>query len=380
MSNPLRINDDMWKVIEQKYNDEHYTNAILDSINYLGSVVREKSNSTLDGDELAKNVFSPNNPKIKLNKLSTKTEKSIQMGMMDSIAGLYKLVRNPRSHGLKNDSKKDADAIIRYVDFLLGQINVAKSQFSVEAFANRVYDFAFQPKKRYAELLIKEIPKAKIFETLLYLVSKFDDKPLGTNYTYLFKQLVGESSEEELKELYSLISNELNVTPLLTYIYNIITCLPSEKWTDFDEVSRLRIEGMIKDLLVEFETETIPDIDYLILSNLEPILDFFHNKDEVIYYFTVMLCSDCEGDVQFATIYCWNTISKHENGEFLNKDFVDAVKCALSYERNSVYLKLSNTNVMHVEDSIWSKHFSEEYNNYSDDMVLCQDIGRVKYN
>lgn len=369
MSNPLRIEEEMWKLIEQKYSDEHYTNAILDSINYLGSVIREKSNSTLDGDELAKNVFSLGNPKIRLNKLATKTDKSIQIGMMDSVAGLYKLIRNPRSHGLKNDSKKDADAIIKYVDFLLGQINVAKSQFSVEVFAERVFDKAFLPKKRYAELLVEEIPKAKVFETLLYLVNAFGYKPLLNDYTFLFSRLIEEVAENELNELYSLISAEFKVTQSLTYILNIITCLPSDRWTNIDEISRLRIEGIILDTLIDFTADLRGDIDNQLLRSLKPIIDYFHNKDEVIYYFTVMLCSDYEGDVEYVTSYCWDIISQNNNGEFMNKDFVDAVKCALSYERRCVYLKLERMNVMHVEDSIWRKHFLEEYTDCN-----CDDI------
>ncbi len=340
MANVLKIREDLWDCIKVKYDDEHYTNVILDSINFLGAVIREKADSTLDGKDLAQTVFSPNNPKIQLNNLATQTDKSIQKGMMDSVSGLYQLIRNPRSHGIIQDTKQDAVALVKYIDFLLRQIETAKTEFTVEQFGLRIFDRNFVDTKRYAELLAAEIPKNKVFDTILYLTEKLDDAFSYYKYKNLFNILVDSLSEGELSDLYSIISKEFSVTDSLLYIAIIAHNLPVDNWKMIDELSRIRVEDMLLNIATNSDYGDEYDLDYQFVASVMPILKYFHNESQFKNLFLKYLSGGYYAETSFVVTHFWDYLSGLNQNEKLHRPFVTAVKKALAVRSTTIYSKL----------------------------------------
>jgi len=153
-----QLTDQLWATIETSYESNNYTNAILDSLYYLGDFIREKTGLQSDGVSLIGQAFGGKSPKLRVNQLQTESELDIQKGTANLLMGLYQSIRNPRSHTRLVDSKEDADAIILFVNYILKIIGASKGSFSKDEFLARVFDAAFVKKIRYAELLVDEIP------------------------------------------------------------------------------------------------------------------------------------------------------------------------------------------------------------------------------
>lgn len=70
----------------------------------------------------------------------------------------------------------------------------------------RVLDKDFVEKEEYAELLVEEIPKKRIFETLLSVYSKWSIKKL----IFFFNSILSRLSDDERVTFFYHISDELN--------------------------------------------------------------------------------------------------------------------------------------------------------------------------
>jgi len=62
------------------------------------NIVRRKTGNELDGASLMRTAFSPKNPIIVLDDLSTKSGKNIQQGYMEIFSGAMIGIRNPKAH------------------------------------------------------------------------------------------------------------------------------------------------------------------------------------------------------------------------------------------------------------------------------------------
>lgn len=70
-------------------------------------IVRDTDGRELDGASLMTTAFSPQTPIIRLTQLVTETDRNIQQGYMQIMAGSMIGIRNPKAHGnLSPDSKK----------------------------------------------------------------------------------------------------------------------------------------------------------------------------------------------------------------------------------------------------------------------------------
>jgi uncharacterized protein (TIGR02391 family) len=70
-------------------------------------IVRDTDGRDIDGAGLMTTAFSPQNPVIKLSALETETDRNIQQGYMQIMAGSMIGIRNPKAHGnLNPDSSK----------------------------------------------------------------------------------------------------------------------------------------------------------------------------------------------------------------------------------------------------------------------------------
>ena len=144
------VSEDIYSVIKNKYNNQLYSDAILDSIKYLTNIIREKSKVGGDGAGLIGQAFGGQSPKIKINKMATTSEIDEQKGYEQILRGIYCGIRNPRSHEQYQDVKEVADPIIIFINYLAEMIKSTKSYFQLEEYKNRVFDPLFVEREDYA--------------------------------------------------------------------------------------------------------------------------------------------------------------------------------------------------------------------------------------
>ena len=95
----------------------------------MSDVIRAKTELQSDGAALVGQALGGKNPKLRLNRLETQTEKDLQAGVEQLVRGLYLAIRNPRSHERLDDSQPDADALIVFVNYVLTYWDMLKRRF-----------------------------------------------------------------------------------------------------------------------------------------------------------------------------------------------------------------------------------------------------------
>lgn len=123
----LQLHPEILRAVEQLFKNGHYSNAIEDACKVLDLLVKMRSGKLdISGTDLMNTVFSPKSPILKFSELQTESEKSEQQGMMHLFAGAMLAFRNPRAHGLVNDSPEQALEIISFISFLASSLDKAK--------------------------------------------------------------------------------------------------------------------------------------------------------------------------------------------------------------------------------------------------------------
>lgn len=250
------LDERLWRSIQSFYEDRNFTGAILDAIYFMSDLIREKTGLESDGVTLVGQAFGGKAPKLKVNALQTDSDKNIQAGVEHMLRGLFRAIRNPRSHEKYTDDQKDADAIIIFVNYLLGVIDKSKAPFTKTEFLNRVFDPNFVKKERYAELLVKEIPPKQRLEVMLDIFRKKetgDGEKLRVFVSALLPKLTG----AQQKDLFEVVSEELKTTNQDSSIRFALQIFPNDILTKLDETARLRLENR----LIESISQGYYDID-----------------------------------------------------------------------------------------------------------------------
>ncbi len=238
------IDESLWKSIKTNYENRYYSGAILDTIHFLSDLIREKTDLQGDGVNLVGQAFGGRQPKIKITKMQSQSEKDIQKGTEQILRGIYLSIRNPRSHEKYDDEEKDADVIILFVDYLLRIIGKSKTQFSENEFIRKVFDPDFVEKERYAELIVNKIPNKKRLNLLITIFSK-KETGNGEKLKYFFETMLSKLNNEESKQFFDIVSEELQVTDSIKSIRLVLQIIPAQYWPEIDEAARLRIENKL---------------------------------------------------------------------------------------------------------------------------------------
>lgn len=248
MNLQTHIRESLWLAIQSTYEAKNYSHAILDAMHHLSNVLREKTGADGDGATLVGQALGGESPRLRINKLQTETERNEQKGIESILRGLYQAIRNPRSHEQIEDKQEAADAVIYFINYLLGIIEKSEEPFVIAKFLERVFDPHFYKSQQYAELLVNEIPANKRFDVL---ISIYREKLRGDIYCVglVIQVLLNKLTEEQIKEFVKIVSDELRtVTDEKEFRYNL-HLLPSNLWEQVQEVSRLRAENrVIKEL------------------------------------------------------------------------------------------------------------------------------------
>ena len=83
-------------------------NACKDINERLKAIYKKENGIELDGDSLFTSIFSPNNPIIKLEDISTQSGKNVQKGYMLICQGMWSAIRDPKAHKNIDITKEDA--------------------------------------------------------------------------------------------------------------------------------------------------------------------------------------------------------------------------------------------------------------------------------
>jgi hypothetical protein len=122
------ISPSLYQVVQEKYEGGLYRDAILAATFYLEKVILDQANFTQEESRhsglgrLIMQVFGSPEPVIQINKMLTVAEVYEQKGLEQTLLGMHQFITFSRIHSDLSDSKKTADAIIVFVNYLISRI------------------------------------------------------------------------------------------------------------------------------------------------------------------------------------------------------------------------------------------------------------------
>lgn len=87
----------------QLYRNEHYREAVLNSITALFDFIRSRTCLDEDGDRLIGRAFSLDDPLLVLSEIVSESGQNDQKGFMQIFKGAYQGIRNPKAHSINSD-------------------------------------------------------------------------------------------------------------------------------------------------------------------------------------------------------------------------------------------------------------------------------------
>ncbi len=300
------IKDKLWDAIQNNYNVNDFTGAIIDSFHYLTALIREKSGlEDDDGDTLITKAFSVENPLIKVTKCQTKTEKNIQIGTMQTLQGLYKSIRNERSHEQVEDDEPTAYEIIMFIDYLISLIDKSSASFDVSDILHMIEDEHYVDSDNYANLLIGKIPIKKRFDIAVTIVDILVDAVVAEeslrHFKSFFFRFINCLKSTEHSDLLSRISNDIEVTRNDIITSQLVYILPIAHWYSINELARLRIENMLINSISELPNiiDLEKSVREAIIQNLSCLVPCFQMSQQLVDAFFTVLSVGSDLDVEF---------------------------------------------------------------------------------
>jgi uncharacterized protein (TIGR02391 family) len=91
-----------------------YSESVGEAFKFVDKFIKTKTNSTKSGSSLMEWAFSPNNPTLKINALSSDSEKNAQAGYHRIFSGSMLGIRNPTAHenGWITDAEEALEALV----------------------------------------------------------------------------------------------------------------------------------------------------------------------------------------------------------------------------------------------------------------------------
>lgn len=355
------IDVELWEAIQKNYDAENYTGAILDSIFKLTDTIRNKTGLEGDGASLIGQAFGGDNPRIRLNKLQTDSEKDVQRGVQEILRGIYTAIRNPRSHDTASDSKDAADSIIIFLNYLLGLIDNSKLSFDENEFLLRVFDPYYVKTPEYSSLLIQEIPKRQRANVAITTILRRYEGDIHS-LEYFLTELLNSLEEVELSRVYKVISEELKSTTNREDIRYLIKICPGQFWNMVDESVRLRIENILLDDLEKASYDVNTQrcgsngalATWVSAAHLEHFKQLWRWTNQTI----TMLKSSDPNVVAYANNFFWHKICS-ANRMNITWPLTNYFKEAMKANNQEVIKRLENQ-IKWDDSHPWWKVFEEE--------------------
>lgn len=358
------IDIELWDIIQKNYENESYSSAILDAIHNLTETIRNKTGLEGDGSSLIGQAFGGDNPKIKLNKLQTESEKNIQKGTQEILKGMYTSIRNPRSHDKLNDKKEDADAIIYFINYLLKIIDSSKLSFEESEFLKRVFDRHYVKNEEYSKLLIKQIPKRQRGNIAVSVVRNWEEGDIYALH-YFLKSLFEELDEAGIKQVLNVVNDILKYEDDHKTIRVMLKCIPGVYWNGIEKSVCMRIDNIIKEnvKLGSYDSEDKSCFDGALGTwiTLEHIVSFNNNEA-----WTILLLNKLESnkqyEIDYVLYYFWDIMCSI-NKENIHYTLKNYIKNELR-NNNEKIVERFKAEIMYEENHPWWEVFKEELKEY----------------
>ncbi len=121
------IHPKITSVAKSRFKSTYYADAVESSLKEMNlcvkDIVRRKTGNELDGAPLMRTAFSPKNPMIALDDLSTESGKNIQQGYMEIFSGAIIGIRNPKAHDNIQITENRAKHFIYLASLLMYKID-----------------------------------------------------------------------------------------------------------------------------------------------------------------------------------------------------------------------------------------------------------------
>ncbi|MCK9355368.1 MAG: TIGR02391 family protein [Gallionella sp.] len=301
------IRNDLWGAIAKPYESQVYSGAILEAIHLLSGILRERANIDGDGISLVSQALSGDSPRLRINKFQTETEKNEQRGLEQILRGVYQGIRNPRSHEQFEDAKETADAIILFINHIVGVISEAKEPFTIDEWSNRVFDENFVASDRYAKLLASEVPSKKYNEALIAI---FRNKASGDGdkLNYIFRALIELAGDDKIDDFLAVVSDDLRTQNFDLEIRLTLQVLPERLWPRLSEVARLRTENKLIQSIEKgrYELRTQNCESGALGTWARDFFKYFSLKPELFNVLAKKLSGDDEEQNYVAEFFFWN--------------------------------------------------------------------------
>ena len=238
------VRNDVWKAIAAHYSLEDYTSALRDLMMLIKNIVQELSEiSDVDGSKLMSKAFLGKDPKLLINKFETQTEKDTQNGIGFILQGLFFSIRNPISHEDIIYSQENADAIILFVDYILGVIDKSKGKRNVEDWISFISNEDFPNDAEYADEILNDIPSKKRLDLLIQVYRERKNIPRATKtfITKLFEVL----SSNEQNQFIDVIEQEMYSCNRSTEFTNFLYIYVPFAYVKLSKATKLRIENIL---------------------------------------------------------------------------------------------------------------------------------------
>lgn len=361
------IRKELWSAIESTYKAENYSHAIVDAWHYLRDTVREKTGLDGDGHSLIGNAFGGENPRLRINRLETETERNEQKGMEQLLRGIFQGIRSPRSHEKNEDEKNTADAIVFFVDYLVSVIDKSEEAYSIARFLERVYEPLFVDTKQYARLLINEIPKNKKFDTLVEIYRNKNSEG-GEKIKHIVNGILRNVSNSQVNEFLGIVSEELKMAQDNVTIINTLRLLSPSYWLRVDKAARIRIENKLLKSIEEGEVNPTTGRLYEDLGDFgtwaKTFIPYFELKSEVAQIFIQKLEDDDAYDRAYIAIFFMGDLPKLLPKKNQKAKYVSAISKAIKTGDSILHRELVKWIDKFPEDV--QKLFSEELKDLSD--------------
>lgn len=124
------IHPKVTEIAKRRFDVGYYADAVESTFKYINNEVKkiykETTGDEIDGVSLMRKAFSPNNPTIILDDLTTETGKNIQQGYMDIFAGSIAAIRNPKAHNIIDITEKQCIHLLVVGSLLLSKLEERK--------------------------------------------------------------------------------------------------------------------------------------------------------------------------------------------------------------------------------------------------------------
>lgn len=277
------LRQDVWNAIKKHYESEDYTEALRDAAFLLKDILQNKSGEfEKDNSKLVEAVLLGNNPAIKLNNYSTQSEKDFQIGIANSMKGIFMHVRNPISHEKVNYTLDDANVILLYIDYLIKQIDKSYGASLFDEWLPLLKDKTFTDTEEYAKELIKELPKKKTLELLLAVYRERTSLPQYRLF-YFIKELISALTSTERNDFILTLNENLARTSGGYGLSMFFHYFADSVYTDLKKVVKLRIEDVVYHGIESGEVgDTKLSENAAMATWANNAIDFFETKTKVV--------------------------------------------------------------------------------------------------